>query len=232
MAAFTFALVQGLSVRPSRLIYVENDPALRGVMTRLLSAHTDIELLLSAASPGEVLASPEITRADVALLDLALGSNVMNGIDLGLALREQNSNIGIVIFSQYDVSMLGRRVPEDQRIGWAFLPKSGEMSTDELVAILRNTAQGMVRGGFDSPNSKPSVLDQMTARCRAVIALAATGLSAPQIAQRLGMSADSVRQDLSRSYRILVPDAHSGDDIRTRAILAYLSLMREEEWDK
>ena len=219
-------------MRPSRLIYVENDPALRGVMTRLLSAHPDIELLISVESPDEALSSPEVARADVALLDLALGPNVMNGIDLGLALREQNSNIGIVIFSQYDVSMLGRRVPEEQRIGWAFLPKSGDMSTDELVAILRNTAQGMVTGEFSTSGTGPSVLDQMSARCRAVIALAATGLSAPQIAQRLGMSADSVRQDLSRSYRILVPDAHSGDDIRTRAILAYLSLMREEEWDK
>lgn len=219
-------------MRPSRLIYVENDPALRGVMTRLLSAHPDIELRISVESPDEALASSEVARADVALLDLALGSNVMNGIDLGLALREQNSDIGIVIFSQYDVSMLGRRVPEEQRIGWAFLPKSGDMSTDELVGILRNTAQGMVRGDFDISGASPSVLDQMTGRCRAVIALAATGLSAPQIAQRLGMSADSVRQDLSRSYRILVPDAHSGDDIRTRAILAYLSLMREDEWDK
>lgn len=219
-------------MRASRLIYVENDPALRGVMTRLLSAHPDIELLISVESPDEALASSEVARADVALLDLALGSNVMNGIDLGLALREQNTNIGIVIFSQYDVSMLGRRVPEEQRIGWAFLPKSGDMSTDELVAILRNTAQGMVQGEFNAVQSGSSVLDQMTSRCRAVIALAATGLSAPQIAQRLGMSADSVRQDLSRSYRILVPDAQSGDDIRTRAILAYLSLMREEEWDR
>lgn len=219
-------------MRPSRLIYVENDPALRGVMTRLLSARQDIELLLSVESPDEALSSPDVARADVALLDLALGPSVMNGIDLGLALREQNSNIGIVIFSQYDVSMLGRRVPEEQRIGWAFLPKSGDMSTDELVTILRNTAQGMVRGEFDATTSRSSILDQMTSRCRAVIALAATGLSAPQIAQRLGMSADSVRQDLSRSYRILVPDARSGDDIRTRAILAYLSLMREEEWDR
>ena len=68
-------------MRPSRLIYVENDPALRGVMTRLLSAHPDIELLISVESPDEALSSPEVARADVALLDLALGPNVMNGID-------------------------------------------------------------------------------------------------------------------------------------------------------
>lgn len=219
-------------MRPSRLIYVENDPALRGVMTRLLSASPEVELVLSAGMPDEVLSSIEVDRADVALLDLALGTKAMNGIDLGLSLRERNPNIGIVIFSQYDLSLLGRRVPESQRIGWAFLPKSGELTTDELVSILRNTAQGMVSGEFADDGATPSVLDQMTSRCRAVIALAADGLAAPQIAHRLGISADSVRQDLSRSYRILVPDVQPGDDIRTRAILAYLELMRADEWDR
>lgn len=219
-------------MRPSRLIYVENDPALRGVMTRLLSDHAEIELTLSVGSPEEALSSPEIDRADVALLDLALGTKVMNGIDLGLSLRERNPNIGIVIFSQYDLSLLGRRVPESQRIGWAFIPKSGELTTAELVSVLRNTAQGMVTGEFSDDDAHLSVLDQMTSRQRAVIALAADGLAAPQIAHRLGISADSVRQDLSRSYRILVPDAQPGDDVRTRAILAYLELIRADEWDR
>jgi two-component system, NarL family, response regulator DesR len=201
-------------------------------MTRLLSAHAQIELLLSTEAPSDLLECRAGVEADVALLDLALGVNEMNGIDVGLALREQNPDIGIVIFSQYDVSMLGRRVPEEQRMGWAFLPKSGDMSTDDLVTILRNTAQGKVRGDFESHGSKASVLDELNGRCRAVIALASTGLSAPQIAQRLGMSADSVRQDLSRCYRVLVPNAQAGDDIRTRAILAYLELMRDEDWDR
>lgn len=218
-------------MRPSRLIYVENDPALRAVMTRLLTSNPHIDMLLSAGAPEEALDFADVGRADVALLDLALGTQAMNGIDLGLSLRERNPNIGVVIFSQYDLSMLGRRVPESQRIGWAFVPKTGDMSTDELVAVLRNTAQGMVHGEFDGDVTAPSILDGLTSRCRAVMALAASGLGAPQIAQRLGISADSVRQDLSKAYRVLVPDAQEGDDVRTRAVLAYLDLMREDEWD-
>lgn len=218
-------------MRPSRLIYVENDPALRTVMTRLLTATPHIDVLLSVGTPEEALSFVDIKRADVALLDLALGTKAMNGIDLGLSLRERNPNIGIVIFSQYDLAMLGRRVPESQRVGWAFLPKTGDLTTDELVSVLRNTAQGMVHGEFDSEVAVPSVLDELTSRCRAVMALAASGLAAPQIAQRLGVSADSVRQDLSRAYRVLVPDAQTGDDVRTRAVLAYLDLVREAEWD-
>jgi DNA-binding NarL/FixJ family response regulator len=74
------------------------------------------------------------------------------------------------------------------------------------------------------------VLEELTPRQRAVIALASTGLSAPDIAQRLALTQDSVRKDLSKAYRVLVP-GDEGGDLRTRAVLAYLRIMRDQEWD-
>jgi hypothetical protein len=39
-----------------------------------------------------------------------------------------------------------------------------------------------------------------------------------------------VRQDLSRAYRVLVPDADpEADDLRTRAVLAYIELTRDDD---
>ena len=55
-------------MRASRLIYVENDPALRGIMVQLLKQHSEIELLLASPSPTEVLADDRVRRADVALI--------------------------------------------------------------------------------------------------------------------------------------------------------------------
>ena len=98
-------------MRPTRLIYVENDPALRGILARLLDKHPDIELLLHADTPGAALHRGLVESADVALLDLALGSDEMNGIDLGLAMRRLNENIGIVIHSQYRLDTVARSVP-------------------------------------------------------------------------------------------------------------------------
>ena len=221
-------------MRATRVIYVENDPALRGIVAKFLSERAEIDLILTAANADGVVDSPEARLADVALLDLALGLDAMNGIDLGIALRERNSNIGIVIHSQHPLTHLARRVPPNLRIGWSFLPKSGDMNMDDLVAVLRTTAQGIAVGTVMTEPGEPeqSPLDSLTPRQRAVMALAATGLNAPQVAARLGVSHDSVRQDLSKAYKQLVPDATAGDDLRTRAILTYLQLVRDQAWDE
>jgi two-component system response regulator DesR len=201
-------------VRASRLIYVENDPALRGIMVQLLKQHSEIELLLASPSPTEVLADDRVRRADVALIDLALGGQEINGLDLGIALRELNTDIGIVIHSQYPLTHLARRVPEELRIAWTFLQKSGDMSINDLVAVLRSTAAGL--GGqrtWSDDADHQLTLNLLTPRQRAVMALASAGMGAGQIGQRLEISADSVRQDLSKSYRALVPNPKQGDDL-------------------
>ena len=220
-------------MRPSRVLYVENDPALRGIMTRALSASPEIELTLSTGVAVEALGSAQAAQADVALLDLALGADQLNGIDLGLALRESNPDLGIVIYSQYSLKNLARRVPEKQRIGWSFIPKSGEMETSELIEILRTTARGIAHPNAEAHQGDEAddLLEALTPRQRAVMALAATGLSAPDISQRLRITQDSVRKDLSKAYRILVP-GDEGGDLRTRAVLAYLHVMRDHSWNE
>jgi DNA-binding NarL/FixJ family response regulator len=60
-------------MRATRVIYVENDPALRGIMTSMLSSLPDLEVMWSAGSPSEALALAPTAPADVALLDLAGG---------------------------------------------------------------------------------------------------------------------------------------------------------------
>lgn len=218
-------------MRPSRLIYVENDPALLGIMVQLLKQHPEIDVVVAVESPDEALMSDQVGRADVALLDLALGVDAMNGIDLGIALRGKNPNIGIVIHSQYSLTHLSRRVPEELRMGWSFLQKSGDMSIDDLVSVLRAAAAGRGINVTPSEDDTELTIDTLTPRQRAVMALASSGLGAPQIAQRLGMSHESVRQDLSKSYKALVPNASEGDDLRTRAILTYLRLVRDQAWE-
>lgn len=220
-------------MRPTRVIYVENDPALRGIVSRFLAQRPELEVILTASNGSEVLDSSVVADADVALVDLALGMDQMNGIDLGIALRERNPNIGIVIHSQHTVDHLARRVPEATRIGWSFLPKSGDMDIDDLVSVLRVTARGIAIGNMHEQveDNNESPLDLLSPRQRAVMALAASGMSAPQVAKRLGVSHDSVRHDLSRAYKHLVPEAEPGDDLRTRAILTYLQAVRDSEWD-
>ena len=221
-------------MRATRLVYVENDPALRGIMTRAFQSQDSIDLLLSTESPAEALSFADLSRADAALLDLALGADQMNGIELGLAMRERNADIGIVVYSQYSLRNMARRVPTEQAMGWSFIPKTGDMSVSDLAAVIRTTAQGMshdLAGRDDDMLPAAGVLGAFTPRQRAVMALASTGLTGLEISRHLGVSHSAVRKDLSAAYRLLLPDADSGD-LRTKAVLAYLQLMREQSWDE
>jgi len=220
-------------VRPTRVIYVENDPALCGIMATLLGQRPELEILLACSSPAEALASPAVARADVALVDLALGPGAMNGVDLGLALRELNPDIGIVLHSQYPLDFATDRVPPDQLFGWSTMKKSADIDLDAVVTLLRETARGMgIRE--DAEAGAPgtgTALDRLSARQRAIMAMVATGLSARQVSERLGDSQEAVRQELARVYRVLVPEGAEGEDRRTQAVLAYMRLSRDEQWD-
>lgn len=218
-------------VRPTRVIYVENDPALCGIMAALLGRRDEIDVLLAVSSPVEALSSPEVARADVALLDLALGPGAMNGVDLGLALRELSPDIGIVLHSQYPLDFATDRVPEDQLFGWSTMKKSADIDIDAVVTLLRETARGKGIREPSSGDSATSPLGQLSARQQAIMAMVASGLSARQVAERLGDSQEAVRQELARAYRVLVPEGAEGEDRRTQAVVAYLRLTREEHWD-
>lgn len=211
--------------RATRVIYVEDDPALRGIVSGMLKAHPELEIVATCASSSEAL-EQQVERCDVALLDLALGPNSMTGTELGLAMRQRNSNIGIVIFSQHVVPDFTQNLSEDLRWGWSFIEKRGDIDAGFLVEVLRATARGL---NVVDPNmalaraqAGPSPIEQLTGRQREILALAATGLDATGIAEELGLAAVTVRQDLSKAYAILVPDPKPGTDLRTTAVLRYL----------
>lgn len=218
--------------RPTRVLYVENDPALRGIMGTLLAGRAEITVTASTASGEELLARTDlIEQADVALLDLALGRGELNGIDLGIRLREVNSDIGIVIHSQHDAAGFEGRVPQRHRLGWATFPKTGDLDIDGLVDVLRQAARGLAPRLDSSPAGRSDPLAAMTPRQRSAMRLLAQGLTGYEIARQLDTSHGAIRQDLSRAYRCLVPDPAPTEDIRTKALLMYLDLTRGDEVD-
>ncbi len=215
-------------MRPSRVIYVENDPALLGIMTTSLNSYAQIELLASFVTSGEALDRDLISKADVALLDLDLGSSNLSGIELGIAMRSINENIGLVVYSQYAMVDLARRVPKDIREGWSFIPKTPSMNLDSVVDVLVSTARGMSLGMLppdtESESANMPHLSRLTSRQRVIMGLMSSGTSTKSIADQVGCSYEALRQELSVCYRILAPATSDTEDRRVKAILTYLEL--------
>ena len=215
-----------MRVRPTRVLYVENDPALRGILAYALQQHPGLDLRAAVGDANSALAEARAQHFDVALLDLALGNASMNGHELGLALREITDDIGIVIYSQHAVSDFTRTLPEHVRFGWSVIQKRADIGVDYLADVLRATARG--ESVIDTQvikareESAVSPIEQLTLRQRQIIALAASGVDANVIAEELGLAPVTVRQELSRIYAVLVPDPKKGTDLRTTAVLRYL----------
>lgn len=209
-------------MRPSRVLYVENDPVLRGIMAGLLAARSEVEVVLATGSASEALADPAVEVADVALLDVALGRDSMDGIALGCALRERNSEIGLVLHSQHPLPRLPSRIPAAQGWGWSTLHKRAHLDVDELVRVLVDTAAGHVHRDAEVTEDEDDPVARLTARQRQIMSLVAAGWDNTAIASELGVSADALRQDMSRAYHFLVPDLPDGRDLRTTAVLVFL----------
>jgi len=214
--------------RPTRVIYVENDPTLRSMMVRALEPYSEIAIVFAAGSSEEVLASEAASVADVALLDLALGAQSLTGVELGLALRQMNENIGVVIYSQHVIPDYVRSMQEHLSQAWSFVEKSSDINFDGLVRVLKETAAGksVTQANAKPPESAGDRARQMSERQHAIMALAVQGLDAPAIAERLGIAPVTVRKNLSRVYEILVPDPSPGTDLRTSAVLRYMREVR------
>ena len=209
--------------RDTRLLYVENDPVLRSMMSGLLSGLVGIEVVASVSDSSEALACEE--RFDVALLDWALGSNSLNGVQLGHALRERDENVGIVILSQHyawDFHGASGRVS----MGWSYVEKRADIDTVYLTKVLKATASGLsvVEPAIDQGQAPASVerLGRLSVRPRQIMSLAATGVDANVSAEQIGLAAVTVRMELSECYRILVPDPAPGTDLRTAAVVAWI----------
>lgn len=220
-------------MRKTRVVYVENDPALRGIISSQLKSNSDIEFVESFASSQDALAYLDYKSVDVALLDLALGPDSLNGTELGMMLRERNQHIGIVIYSQHVVPDYLHNLSESVRWGWSYIEKRGDLHIDDLVEILISTSKGTSTSDMTIHEVRSAQLDnpiaQLTLRQRQIMSLAANGLDGNSIARELSLAPITIRQELSRAYAVLIPNPEDGTDLRTSAVLRYLREIRRDE---
>lgn len=211
--------------RGLKVLYVENDEALLGLLGQSISLHPKIGQLVTARNSGEAKEAAEATRFDAALLDVSLGPTSLTGVELALELRTQNEHLGVVLLSQHISADYLTSLPDQFGYGWSAIQKSATLSFDYLVEVLEKTAKGQT---VIDPNAAPrndenrNLSVKLTKRQHQVIALAATGLDATEIAKHLQLAAVSVRQELSKCYKVLIPNPKPGTDLRTAAVLKYL----------
>ena len=210
-------------MRKTRVLYVEDDPALRGLVVRMLANVDHIEVK-DFANSTDALTALESQSFDVALLDISLGNTSLTGIELAHRIRTNSEQTGIVFFSQYSDAAIPA-AGDDYYMGWSTIQKSAQIDLDHLVEVLTATAKGFSRQ--ERSVETQSITDtygteNLSPRQHAIMSLIVEGFDANYVAEKFVLAPVTIRQELSRIYKALVPNPTPGTDLRTSAVVRYL----------
>ncbi len=192
---------------PLRLVLIEDHQALREGLELLLGREGCVVVgTAGTAAEGQQLV--EELAPDVALVDIRLGEGEDDGIDLTRRLLTADPDRRIVLYTgSSDEELLFDGLDSGAR-GYAL--KDG--SPRELVEALALVAEG---GSYVDPRLRPALLSRrsterlksLSNREREILDLLAQGLTGEQVAEKLVLSAETVKTHIRNAMSKL--EAHT-----------------------
>lgn len=180
------------------VLLVDDHEVVRRGLKELLSDEPDIEVVAEAGSADEALAVAMHVEPDVAVVDVRLGENETDGIELCRALRSRPAAPRCLVLTAFD--------DEEAMVGAIMAGASGyllkQVRGQDVVHAVREVAAG--RSLLDplttarllekvrSPE-RPDPLDKLSERERSVLELIGQGLSNREIAERLFLAEKTVK---------------------------------------
>ncbi|MGH3319241.1 MAG: response regulator transcription factor [Streptosporangiaceae bacterium] len=181
-----------------RVLLAEDQGMVLGALAALLDLEPDIEVVAQVTDGSEVVDAARTAAADVALLDIEMPG--MDGIAAAAALRRDAPACVPVILTTFGRPGYLRRAMDAGARG--FLVK--DAPAQQLADAVRRVAAGESVVDPDLATSALGVgANPLSTREREVLAASADGATVDEIAERLFLSAGTVRNYLSAAMRKL-----------------------------
>lgn len=212
-----------------QVVIAEDENLYRDLLSRTLNQCRGIQVIGEFADTVEALQQIPTLKPDVAILDIQFGEG-LNGVQLGLKLRERLPQLGVVLLSNYPRASVLRSVPEKTISGWSYLLKTAVTNVDMLLRAIEGAAAGLVV--FDPATTKASRYQEeplvtLTTREREVLERMAQGYSNAAIARDLGLTTKTVENYVSLIFQKLDVSWDETDiQPRVQAVLLYLGVGR------
>jgi len=211
---------------PIRVLLVEDESLYRDLLKHTLLQYPQFQVVGDFGKAEEALAVAVSLAPQVAILDIDLGEGA-NGVQLGLALRQQMPHLGVVLLSNHADPQFLSAVPRQAIAGWSHLQKKSVRNVETVARAVEGAASGLVVLDEEiitrRANRSGARLGALSARHREVLALIAQGYSNSAIAAKLVITEKTVQNYVNRVYRQL--DIVADDPVthpRVRAALLYL----------
>ena len=213
-------------MRVMNAILVEDESLFRTLLHGALSADGTVQVIGAFASAQEALASPRVAQADVALLDIDLGPDGLDGIELGIRLREVNPSLGVALLSNHAHLAFARALIASSFTGWAYLLKKSVRDFKTVLRALDGVSRGEVVLDPQLVHAHSQVyatrFAHLTRRQVELWELITQGYSNVAIAQKLGLSQKWIDNAVGGLYQALNIDTHDGSiNARVAAALLY-----------
>jgi len=215
-----------------RLVLAEDNLLVREGIRRLLETQPEVEVVAACADLDSLLAAVETERPDVVLTDVRMPpGGADEGIQAAVRLRETNTDVGVVVLSQFAEPRYALALLEGGSAGRAYLLKERVGDVAQLVAAIRAVAEG---GSVIDPKvveallsartaDAPTPLAGLTPRQRDVLRLMAEGRNNAAIAAELYLTERSVEKVINAIFLRLGLKWEESVHRRVKAVLLYLS---------
>jgi DNA-binding NarL/FixJ family response regulator len=196
---------------PLRVVVADDQATVREGLVVLLGMVADIEVVGSAADGAEALSVVEQTRPDAILLDLRMP--VLDGIETTRRLSEHHPGVAVVVLTTYaDDASIVDALEAGAR---SYLTKNADRA--DIALTLRSAAAGLfvvdpavratllraaaARRRRPPERTLPGPLpDGLTQREAEILSMIAQGLTNPDIAAQLYLSAHTVKTHINRIF--------------------------------
>ena len=211
-----------------RVVIADDETLLREGLARLLD-DAGHQVVGKAATPDELLRRVELTRPDVAVVDIKMPpTHTKEGLVAAQEIRASHPAVGVLVLSHYLESSYAMQLFEEHPERSGYLLKERVSDVAILLDALQRIGEGecvldpTIVTRLLGRSREPGPLDELTEREREVLALMAEGHSNDGISKKLFLSPKTVETHVRHILAKLdigdAPDHHR----RVLAVLAYL----------
>ncbi len=196
----------GSDVEPFRVLIVDDHPVFLSGLRMLLESDPRTQVVAEASTGAEAIALAAQTQPDAAIIDLHLPD--VNGIEATRAITQTSPHIGVLVLTMFDDD---ESVFAAMRAGARGYLLKGAGHSDIMHAIAAVAAGTAVFGpsiarrlidyfAAQHTTAASAPFPELTEREREILSLIAAGDNNTAIAQRLYLSAKTVRNHVSNIF--------------------------------